>query len=259
MRWRLTRATGVLAGASLDDILDNGGVLAGVPEAVPQQDDRAGEQACLEQSFRDYLGGDRPTWVVLPDRERSERHLWQDLAAGQVEVGFGRSGVTLALSQINRLQAPATLVALDRMPGLQPQTVIESRLQVDLEPSQMGLGLMLNLVDGRLDGDTDLTSLLDQARAVVAGPEVIFLPGTGSDGSLDRLMPSLSAMGNWVGRDVRWEFAEARIGPLGTVGSLFNWYWMHEGYRLGDWQAPTVILDMDTSPLVGLSVVDYNA
>ena len=259
MRWRLTRAEGTLAGAPLDDILDKGGVLTGAPVEVPRHDDHPQEQAWLEQQFRQYLGNDRPTWVILPDRERSERHLWQDLATGQVEVGFGRSGVTLALSQINRLQAPATLVAIDRMPGSQPQTVVENQLRVDLEPQDTGLGLMLNLVDGRLDGATDMIQLLEQARALVPAPEVLCLPGTGSDSSLDRMMSSLSAMDNWVGRDVRWEFPEARIGPLGTAGSLFNWYWIHEGYRLADWQRPAVILDMDTSPLVGLSVVDYYA
>lgn len=259
MRWRLTRAEGTLAGTPLDDILDNGGVLSGAPAEVPQHDDHAQEQAWLEQQFRAYLGGDRPTWVILPDQERSERHLWQDLAAGQVEVGFGRSGVTLALSQINRLQAPATLVAIDRMPGSRPLMEVESQLRVDLEPGETGLGLMLSLVDGRMDGNTDITSLLEQARAVAPTPEVLCLPGTGSDGCLDRLIPSLSALGDWGGQAVRWEFAEARIGPLGTAGSLFNWYWMHEGFRLGDWHGPVVILDMDTSPLVGLSVVDFTA
>ncbi|WP_189575760.1 hypothetical protein [Marinobacter zhanjiangensis] len=259
MRWRLTRAEGVLAGTPLDEILDNGGVLTGAPADVPGHDDHARAQAWLEQQFRGYLDSDRPTWVILPDRERSQRHLWQDLAAGQVEVGFGRAGVTLALNQINRLQAPATLAAIDRMPGSQPQAVVESRMRVDLEPEEVGLGLTLSLVDGRLDGDIDLTSLMVKGRAVAPAPEVLFLPGTGSDGSLDRLMLSLAAMGDWVGKDVRWELAEARIGPLGTVGSLFNWYWLHEGFRLGDWQGPVVIMDMDTSPLVGLSVVDYKA
>lgn len=258
MRWRLSRAEGVLAGTPLDEILDNGGVLAGAPAEVPRHEDHAQQQAWLEQQLRNYLGGDRPTWIILPDRERSERHLWQDMAAGKVEVGFGRSGVTLALSQINRLQAPAALVAIDRRPGSRPHTEVESRMRVDLDPDEAGFSLMLSLVDGRTDGSTDLTGLLEQARAVVPDPEVLFLPGTGSDGSLDRLIPALSALGNWGGRDVRWEFAEARIGPLGNVGSLFNWYWMHEGFRLGDWQGPVVMMDMDTSPLVGVSVADYN-
>lgn len=259
MRWRLTGAKGILAGAPLDEILDNGGVLTGAAKEILRDGDRAEEQRWLEQEVRQYLGTGRATWVILPDRERTERHRWQDLAAGQVEIGFGRSGVTLALSQINRLQSLATLVALDRKPGSQPRTVVESHLKVELEPAQSGLGILLSLVDGRLDGQTDLGSLLEQARGIVSSPEVIFLPGTGSDGSLDRLMPSLSAMGNWVGQDVRWEFAEARIGPLGTAGSLFNWFWLHEGFRLGDWRGPVVVMDMDSSPLVGLSVVDYNA
>lgn len=259
MRWRLSGAEGVLAGAPLDDVLDNGGILPDAPVEVSSQEGASGEVGWLDQHCRESPSTGRPTWIVLPDRERSKRHRWQDVIAGQVEIGFGRSGITLAMGQINRLKAPATLVAIDRVPGSQPGHFVESYLRVDMEPADTGLGMMLNLVDGRLDGATDLTSMLEQARTLVAQPEVLFLPGTGSDGGLDRLLPSLSAMGNWVGRDVRWEFAEARIGPLGMVGSLFSWYWLYEGFRLGDWQGPAVIMDMDTSPLVGLSVVDFSA
>ncbi|MFW5825002.1 MAG: hypothetical protein ACOCVV_08555 [Marinobacter sp.] len=259
MRWRVTRAEGFLAGVPLADILAQGGVLPGLPQEFPGAMDPAGEQAWVAQQLGACLTGERPTWVILPDRQRNMRHLWQDQAAGRVEVGFGRSGVTLALSQINRLQAPATLVAFDRMPGAQPDHVMDSRLRLDLEPHSTGLGLQLNLVDGRLDGDTDMSSLLEQARAMASAPDALVLPGTGNDTSLDRLMPALGALGDWVDRDVRWEFPEARIGPLGVAGSLFNWYWLQEGYRMGDWQGPVVVLDMDTSPLVGLSVADYNA
>lgn len=259
MRWRLTHAEGSLAGAPLEDLLDNGGVLGQGATEVPAFDTHDQEQVWLERQCRALTPNDRATWWVLPDSERHERHHWQDLAASEVQVAFGRSGVTLALSQINRLQEPATLVAMDRVPGSQPKTVVESRLRIDLEPDSGGLGLKLNLVDGRLDGSTDLTTLLEKARDSVPSPEVLFMPGTGGDASLDHLVPCLSAMDTWVGEAVRWEFAEARIGPLGVAGSLFNWFWAHEGYRLGDWQGPVAILDMDAGPLVGLSVVDYNA
>ena len=259
MRWRLTHAEGSLAGASLDDLLDHGGVLGRGATEVPAFNTHAREQAWLEQQCRALTPADRATWWVLPDRERNERTLWQDLAASRVQVAFGRSGVTLAISQVNRLQEPATLVAMDRVPGSRPGTVVESWLRIDLEPDSGGLGLQLNLVDGRLDGSTDLTNLLEKARATVPAPEVLFLPGTGGDASLDHLVPCLAAMDTWIDRAVRWEFAEARIGPLGTAGSLFNRFWAHEGYRLGDWQGTVAILDMDTGPLVGLSVVDYNA
>lgn len=259
MRWRLTGAEGVLAGVPLDEILDNGGVLPGAPRETALRGNHAGEPPWFAQLIRRCQGSERPTWVILPDSERKHRDYWQELATGDIELGFGRAGVTLVLSQINRLRAPATLVAMDQTPGTQPDTVVESWSQLALEPSDAGLGLALSLVDGRLDGEPDLTSLLAQAQGVTQSPAVMFMPGSGSDGYLDRLMPSLSAMGNWVAREVRWEFAEARIGALGVAGSLFNWYWLHEGYRLGDWQGPAVVLDMDTSPLVGLSVVDFTA
>lgn len=258
MRWRLTGAEGTLAGVSMEDILDQGGLLNSAPNEVPGDSHQAGEQAWLKHQLAVSLEEPRPTWVILPERQRSARQLWQDRAGGRVEIGFGRSGVTLALSQINRLQLPATLVAFERMPGEQPDHVVENRLRLDLEPDPAGLALLLSLVDGRLNGETSPDTLLRQARAMVPVPEAVFLPGTGSDTCLDRLMPALGELGDWVARDVRWEFPEARIGPAGVAGSLFSWYWLQEGYRMGDWQGPVVVLDMDTSPLVGLTVADYN-
>lgn len=259
MRWRLTRPEGILAGVPLEQILDCGGRLPGAPGEVAYHGNRSDDEAWLQQQLSRYLGLDLPAWIILPDRERSWRSQWQDTVGGRVELGFGRAGVALALSQINKLAAPATLIAIDRLPGHQPHTVLESQLRVDLVPDQTGLGFQLNLVDGRLDGRTDVGAMVEQVCAVAEQPQLLMCPGSGSDGCLDQLMPCLGASKGWVERSVRWEFAEARIGSLGVAGSLFNWFWLYEGYRLGEWQGPAVVLDMDTSPLVGISVVDFTA
>ncbi len=259
MRWRLTEARGSLAGVSLARLLANGGVMPGVSPGHKGNTTAAEERTWFQEQIHQYLDPELPTWILLPDRERVRRDWWQELTGRRVEVGYGRAGVTLALSQINRLQGPARTVALDCQPGLEPETWQDCWMELHWHPADVGLGLNLNLVDGRLDGKTDVGVMLEQARNLLERPDVLICPGTGSDGALERLMPFMASLGGWAGRDVRWEFAEARVGNLGVVGSLYNWFWLYEGYRLGDWTHSAAVLDLDTSPLVGISVVDYTA
>ncbi len=259
MRWQLSNPSGLLAGVPVEVILEEGGALAVPPSEVALDEALEVQKNWLAERLKMLEGPEKPAWLVLPEQERSRQLPWQEQLPGNVEVAFGRSGVTLALGQATRLGAPATVLAMDRVPGVTPGKVVTSQLSMDLGPGDVGLAFLLGLVDGRPDRPTDLSDMLEHAGRVATAPEVLLMPGTGNDDSLDRLMGSLAAMGTWVDQGIRWEFAEARIGPMGVAGSLFNRYWLQQGYRLGDWQGTAVVMDMDASPLAGLSVVDYKA
>ncbi|TVP58432.1 MAG: hypothetical protein EA349_04645 [Halomonadaceae bacterium] len=133
---------------------------------------------------------------------------------------------------------------------------LEAVMVLEWTPAPFGIHFLRNLVDGRLDGKTDVGALIDQGREVAPHPEILICPGFSGD-DLERLLPFLRHLGSWAAPVVRWEFAESLLGPLGVVGSLYNWAWLETGYRLSDWQGQAVVLDMDQSPLVGLSVIHW--
>lgn len=254
MRWRLSKVWGSLGGCLATEALggrrpriDGQGQSRLIPAANID-----GPEA-LYVRVEPLLDAGRPNWVMLPPGERRRREWWQQRLGETVEIGFGRGAVALALSQLNNLKVAGRVIAVDSPPPDQPG--IEGVLALDWEPAEHGLAFDLNCMDGRLDGKTDVGALLDQGRRTVAHPEVLFCPGTGSDGYMERLLPFLSHLGSWAG--ARWEFAEADLGRLGVVGSLYGWAWLEAGYRLGDWRGPVAVMELDESPLVGLSVVSW--
>lgn len=256
MRWQLTQIQGRLGALSAAEVLAKAPMRVDEQSMGPQASEVGLEgHELLWARLAPLLALDTPNWIILPHTERQRRDWWQQRAGSVAEIGFGRAAVALALSQLNRLGVPGCLLAADLPVG--DQTGVEGVLALRWTPSQEGLGFDLTLMDGRLDGKTDVGAMLDTGREVVASPEVFFCPGTGSDGYLERLLPFLSHLGSWTGPEVRWEFAEASLGGLGVVGSLFNWAWLEAGYRLGDWTGPGAVIELDESPLVGLSVVNW--
>ena len=258
VRWRLSELTGQLAGVPVDAVLAAGGSLS-IPSVETSTEEA---QYTLDNWLTAQLAvleaNGQPAWLVLPEDERAQQPQWQERLPQTVEVTFGRSGVTLAVGQAVRLQTTAVIMAVDSVPGSTPDKRITSLLRLELVPDASGLMIHWGLVDGRPGRPTELSALLQEAQEVAPVPEVLIMPGTGGD-DLRRLIRDLSALEHWVDQGVRWEFAEARIGPMGAVGSLFNRYWLQEGYRLGEWQGQAVIVDVDNSPLAGLSVLDFNA
>lgn len=256
MRWQLTAVGGQLGEISAAQALakaskpmnEQGQAWMCPPSDLPVNEG-------LWARLQPLLDPIKPNWIILPHGERVRRDWWQGQLNGVAELGFGRAAVALALSQLNRLAVPGRFIALDR--PLSGEPGIEAELTLDWTPAHHGLGFELNQMDGRLDGKTDVGALLELGRSTLPQPEVLFCPGTGSDGYLERLLPFFSALGPWSAQEVRWEFAEAAVGRLGVVGSLFNWAWLEAGYRLGDWAGPCAVLELDESPLAGLSVVNW--
>lgn len=257
MRWQLTAPEGWLAGYPLAEVLANGGVLDGAPVVAPADPLRPLAPELLAERVAPYTrpGRERHHWLVLPDNQREHRAFWAANAGDGPEPGFGRAHVTLALRQMISLGQPARLVAVDRVAIGDEWT--DSVLAMDWQPAAQGLGMIWSQLDGRLDGKTDVGAMLQMAADRVPCPELLLCPGNISDGAMERLLPFLSSLGQWTAPSVRWEFAEARVGPLGVVGALYSWFWLQDGYRLGEWRGVTAVMDMDQSPLVGLSLVDY--
>jgi hypothetical protein len=257
VRWQLSRITGSLGPISVTDVLAGREL---VPDAMGQcrllsKSVAATGHERLCARVQPLLEPDRPNWVILPHAEHGRRGWWQERLGEDVEIGFGRAAVALALSQLDRLGNPGRITAVNGLNGTDPG--IEGVIALEWSPAQEGLRFEMNQVDGRLDARTDVGALLERGRQIVSEPDVVFCPGTGGDGHLEGLLPFLAQLGDWVSQTVRWEFTEAPLGRLGVVGSLYNWAWVEAGYRLGDWKGPAVVLDMDESPLVGLSVVNW--
>lgn len=261
MRWALTSVEGQLGTYPAADLLAPG--LTASP-LVPDEQGQclieprtdASNQSRLLGHIRPLLDADKPNWVVLPDGERAEREWWQAQLEDIAEPGFGRGAVALALGQLNRLATPGRIVAA-YAPG-QGEEGVEGALALEWAPSETGMTFELTRMDGRLDGKTDVGTLLKQGRETLTCPEALICPGTGGDNRLERLLPFLGDLGDWAGAQVRWEFPEAQLGQLGVVGSLYNWAWLEAGYRLRDWTGPCAVLEMDESHLVGLSVVSWH-
>lgn len=270
VRWQLIGIQGQLGSLSAAE------ALAGVPMPLdaqgqsgsalksPETNGRAGGELkiaglapheLLWSRLSPYVSHAHPNWVILPHAERQRRDWWWQQLGHVAEIGFGRAAVVLALSQMNRLGVTSCLLAIDA--AASDQAGIDGVLALQWSPSPTGLGFDMTLVDGRLDDKTDVGAMLSAGRSLLEQPEVFFCPGNGSDGYLDRLLPFLSQLGSWAGQAVRWEFAEAALGRLGVVGSLFNWAWLEAGYRLQDWSGPSVVIELDESPLVGLSIVNW--
>lgn len=258
MRWQLINVSGQAGELSAVEALTR------TPVATDEQGQSWISQGCdrdlpmsegLWQRLRPWLDPGLPTWVILPYSERTHRAWWQGRLSDGAELGFGRASVALALSQLNRLAAPGRIIAVNRPAANEPG--IEAVMALDWGPADHGLAFELTQMDGRLDGKTDVGALLELGRNTVHQPEVLFCPGTAGDGYIERLLPFLGALGPWAAQEVRWEFAEAPLGRLGVVGSLFSWAWLEAGYRLGEWQDPCAVIELDDSPLAGLSVVSW--
>lgn len=257
MRWQLTNPAGQLAGYPLAEVLANGGLLDAAPIMATADPIRPLAPEALAEMMSPFikLSSGCHHWLVLPESQREYRAFWEAQAGQGPEPGFGRAHVTLALRQMVSLGQPARLVVADRVTVDGGWT--DSVLALDWQPVGQGMGMVWSQLDGRLDGKTDVGAMLQQAASRVPCPELLLCPGNVSDGAMERLLPFLSSLGQWSTASVRWEFAEARVGPLGVVGALYNWFWLQEGYRLGEWQGIAAVMDMDQSPLVGLSLVDY--
>jgi len=262
VRWQLTAIEGNLgelsASAALGPNLND---LALVPDdqgqcRITPVSDLSGRDL-LWSRVKPLLDESGPNWVILPHDQRQDRDWWEGQLGDRAELGFGRAAVALSLSQMNRLAVPGRLIAAD-VPA-EDRPGVEGVLALAWSPAEQGLNFDLARMDGRLDGDTDVGALLDLGREAQPNPEILSCPGTGSDGYLERLLPFLAHLGPWAAPTVRWEFPETRIGPMGVVGSLYSWAWLEAGYRLGDWSGPSAMLEMDESPLVGLSVVSWQA
>lgn len=256
MRWQLSGVNGRLGSltaaealANLPPLVDIHGQSLIAPALPLEKHER------LYARLARLLDTSVPNWVFLPHHERERRSWWETHLGQTAEVAFGRAGVTLALCQLNRLGQPGRFIAVDEPTAGQPG--IEGVLALDWAPAEFGLSFEFSRMDGRLDGKTDVSSLLELARKRLAQPDVFLCPGTGGDGYLERLLPFLSELGRWAEQQVRWEFPEAALGRLGVVGSLYGWAWLEAGYRLGDWAGPSAVMDMDESPLVGLTVVNW--
>jgi hypothetical protein len=256
VRWRLTQVTGRLGSLSSAEALARASAVVdeqGQCRIEPKLE--LPRHELLWARLEPLLATEKPNWVILPHTERQRHDWWQARLGQTAEVGFGRAAVALALSQLNRLAVPGRIAAAhipaDGHPG------VEGVLALDWTPADYGLAFDLSHMDGRLDGKTDMGALLELGRTKAAQPEVLICPGTGGDNYLERLLPFLAHLGPWAGPEVRWEFAEAALGRLGVVGSLYNWAWLEAGYRLGDWAGPSAVLELDESPLAGLSVVNW--
>lgn len=255
MRWQLSGAEGVLAGRPLAEVLACGGVLNDAPLPARVDASRIHAPETLADRLAPLWRKDRYNWLILPDTQRPARTYWESYTGEGPDAGFGRAQVVLALRQMASLGQPARLLAVDRVASGEGWT--DSVLALDWEPAERGLALLWSQLDGRLDGKTDVGALLEQASGRVSRPGVIVCPGTASDNTLERLLPFLTSLGPWTVPSVRWEFAESRVGPLGVVGALYSWFWLQEGFQFGEWQGPAAVMDMDQSPLVGVSLVDY--
>lgn len=255
MPWQLTHADGLLAGRPLATVMACGGVLNDAPLAASIDAGQANDPASLADKLAPFWRDDVHNWLILPEAQRVHRDWWQSLAGNGPDPGFGRAQVALALKQMTSLQLPARLLAVDRVPLNEGWT--DNVLALDWQPAKQGLEFIWSRVDGRLDGKTDVGAMLEQACSAAPNPEVVLCPGNVSDGAIERLLPFMGSLAAWAAPAVRWEFAEARVGPMGVVGGLYSWLWLHEGYRMGDWQQTAAVIDMDQSPLVGLSLVNF--
>ena len=258
MRWQLTRVNGALGSLSAAE------ALAKVPMVLNEQGQgklkpipSLADHEVLWARVQPELASAKANWLILPHDERQRWEWWQARVADLAEIGFGRAAVALALGQLNRLGVAGRLIAVDQA-GTE-NLGVEGILVLDWTPAEHGLAFELSRMDGRLDGKTDIGALLAVGRNTLAQPEVLFCPGIGADGYLERLLPFFSELGLWASSEVRWEFAEADLGRLGVVGSLFNWAWLVAGYRLGDWAGPIAVIELDESPLAGLSIVNWTA
>ncbi len=255
MRWQLSRVIGTLGSNNVQEALAGIPVMTnGLGQSWIESTNHADSCSRLWAHVEPLLNAEVPNWIILPDAEKANRDWWQARAGKIAEVGFGRAATTLALSQLDRLGVPGRLVAVDS--PSEGRAGVEGVLALDWVPDDHGLVIDLARMDGRIDGKTDLGAILLSGREVVAQPELVMCSGVGGE-DLERLLPFMTHLGAWAGPDVRWEFPEAGLGRLGVVGSLYNLAWLEAGYRLGDWSGSAVMLELDSSPLVGLSVIRY--
>lgn len=253
--WQLTGTAGRIGSLTIGEALARKQVeldSEGRGWLDPAQPDPA--LSALWSHIEPLLRTDAPNWLILPYSERNQADWWQARAGHAAEVLFGRASAALALRQMGRLGVAGRLIAADA--PMHQALPVQAVMAVDMTPAEQGLVFELTELDGRLDGKTDVGALIALGQDVTRRPEALFCPGNSGD-DVERLLPFLGQLGEWAGPDVRWEFPEAPLGYLGVVGSLFTWAWVEAGYRLGDYQAPLVLLEMDKSPLVGLVVVRH--
>lgn len=236
--WQIASVAGHIAGQGMDEWFESGFVAMDsaqapgthVPELAPDY-------------LMPYLATDRPVWVILSGGEQRRKDQWQaTCGAWNVQFGFGRAGLALAMGSIQRGGVPAQIVAADCTSGVQVLTLM-------LKPGP-GPAACFSALDGRIDGANELGGLLAKAQAAVPDIEVLVCPG---ESSMERLMPFLGSLEQWNRPHLRWEFPEQVLPAAGVVGGLWGLYWLFDGYRLGDWSQPGALLLLDEgSPLAGI-------
>ena len=242
--WQIASVAGHVAGRGIDEWFETG--------FAPVSDSRQPEASAPELSpeyLMPCLATDRPVWVLLPAGELRHKERWQaECDNRDIQFGFGRAGLALAMGSIHRSGVPAQILAADSRSGMQLLTLM-------LKPGP-GPGLCFSALDGRIDGTNELAGLLTKAQAAVPDIEVLVCPGYPQDRGLERLMPFLGSLARWNRPGLRWEFPEQTLPSAGVTGALWGLYWLLDGYRLGDWCQPGALLLLDEdSPLAGIITV----
>lgn len=242
--WQIASVSGCMGGVGIDEWFEKGFV----PVHTPKESGADAPELSPE-CLMPYLATDRPAWVLLPAGELRHKERWQTACGGlDIQFGFGRAGLALAMGSICRGGVPAQILAADCRSGVQLLTLV-------LKPGP-GPGLCFSALDGRIDGANELGALLEKAQSAVADIEVLVCPGFPQEKGLKRLMPFLGSLARWNRPHLRWEFPEHMLPPAGVTGALWGLYWLLDGYRLGDWCQPGALLLVDEdSPLAGIIAV----
>ncbi|PSF11880.1 hypothetical protein C7H09_05835 [Marinobacter fuscus] len=246
--WQMVSLAGRIAGQELTAYFDQG-FAPFEPPATPCE---ATVKLSPEQ-IRPFLATDCAVWVILPSTELRHKDRWQSAFEGlDVQFGFGRAGLALAMAGIQRAGVPAQILAVESGSDLQ-------FLALALAPGS-GPQVCFSALDGRTDGVNDLGELLERAQQAVPAIDVLVCPDYPRDSGLDRLMPFLGRLSQWNQPQLRWEFPESLLPSSGVLGGLWGLYWLLDGYRLGDWSLPGALLLLDRdSALAGVIAVSQKS
>ncbi|WKE65731.1 hypothetical protein PVT67_00295 [Gallaecimonas kandeliae] len=229
MPWQLSLHGGRLGALPWPD------ALAGLPQPQEPATLAGWQQALLEGQ----------TWLLLPQDERPRQAQWQ--AWGQVNLQFGRAGLAWVLAQLDKAKAPARLLALaPKRPAW---------LAIDWTPAASGLRLEHLALDGQPQGQLDLGALLEKGQAACPRPALLSCPGMGREADLGWLWPCLGKLGDWS--QAQWQFAEASLGELDVVGSLYRLWQLHQDFMEGALPGKAVTLELDSSPMAALAVLGW--
>lgn len=245
--WQIVSLAGRVAGQELTAYFDQGFA----PFESPAAPCEATMKLSPEQ-LRPFLAKHCSVWVILPSGELRRKEVWQSAFDDlDIQFGFGRAGLALAMASIQRAGVPAQILAAESGSDLQ-------LLALTLAPGS-GPQVCFSALDGRIDGVNDLGDLLERAQHAVPAIELLVCPDYPRDSGLDRLMPFLGRLRQWNQPQLRWEFPESLLPSSGVLGGLWGLYWLLDGYRLGDWSLPGALLLLDRdSALAGVIAVSQN-